>query len=485
MSSSRTLVAVGFVTFLFLASTRADSPPVPPLRMGGGAKSTGVCRLAFAPNGKTLAWAGSGAVCLYDPANGQLRCRLNPGDSDAECLEFAPDGKTLAVGASGSVYLFDANKNEKKAEWTAHPDGVRAVAFAPDGQTLATVGGDDHLSLWDPATGKERSRLDLHAKGASVLAFSADGKYLTAGGESGELTAWRMSDEDERRRLVGRNGRVSYIAFAPDSNSFLWTQGKTIRISEVETWVELARFNGRDMDAACFALSPDGKTLATGGGQTIHLWDLETGAHLLQFRDENADTAAILFAPDGKTLASASPDGAVLVWDLKVLSRSRLEWLWRELSGNDAADAVHAVRTMKAMPAESVAFLRERIRPAPPPASDVGRLVADLDNDDFTEREKATIELAKRGRKVEAELHQAYEKQPSAEMRYRLQSLLARLKDAPNEETAKVRAVQVLETIGVGEARAFLETLAKGPPKSRVTQEAKASLQRLNAAPAP
>ena len=63
-------------------------------------------------------------------------------------------------------------------------------------------------------------------------------------------------------------------------------------MSEVETWVELSRFNGRDMDAACFALSPDGKTLATGGGKTIHLWDLETGAHLLQFRDEKSDTAA-------------------------------------------------------------------------------------------------------------------------------------------------------------------------------------------------
>ena len=80
---------------------------------------------------------------------------------------------------------------------------------------------------------------------------------------------------------------------------------------------------------------------------------------------------------------------------------------------------------------------------------------------------------------------EAYEKQPSAEMRYRLQNLLARLKDAPNEETAKVRAVQVLETIGAGEARTFLETLAKGPPGSRVTQEAKASLQRLNAPPSP
>jgi hypothetical protein len=95
--------------------------------------------------------------------------------------------------------------------------------------------------------------------------------------------------------------------------------------------------------------------------------------------------------------------------------------------------------------------------PPPTPLARMGgginvtRLVADLDNDDFTEREKATMELAKRGRIVEAELRQAYEKQPSPEARFRLESLFAKLKDAPNEETAKGRAVQVLETIGAGE----------------------------------
>jgi WD40 repeat protein len=451
--------------------------------MGGGMKPTGVCRLAFAPDGKTVAWAGSGAASLYDPAAGKLRRRLKTDAGDAKCLAFSPDGKTIAVGEGASVALFNANNDGKSVKWKAHAGDVWAVAFSPDGQTLATAGDDDHLGLWDAATGKERGRLDLHEKGASVLAFSADGKHLSAGGEAGELTVWRMSDEDERRRLVGRDGRVGFIAFAPDGNSFLWTQGKTIRISEMETWVELARFDGRDMDAVCFALSPDGKTLATGGDKTIHLWDLKTGAHLLQFRDEKSNTAAILFAPDGKTLASAAPDGAISIWDLKDLSRGRLEWLWRELSGNDAADAIHAVRAMKSTPAESVAFLRERLRPAPPREPDVTRLVADLDNDDFMEREKATTELAKRGRLVEAELRQAYEKQPSPEARYRLKDLLAKLKDAPNEETARSRAVQVLETIGAGEARAFLETLAKGPPDSRVTKEAKASLQRLNALP--
>src|SRR4051812_45203398 len=62
--------AAGFVAFLSLAAAHADAPVADapgspaPVRMGGGAKPTGVCRLAFAPDGMTVAWAGSGPVRL-------------------------------------------------------------------------------------------------------------------------------------------------------------------------------------------------------------------------------------------------------------------------------------------------------------------------------------------------------------------------------------------------------------------------------------
>ncbi len=483
MSSPRTFAAFGFLTLLSLATARADEPrSAPLLRMGGGAKPTGVSRLAFAPDGKALVWAGSGPVCLYDPAAGKLLRILKICDG-VNCLAFAPDGKTLAVGEGASVHVFNAGTGEEVVHFKAHDNAVLAVAFSPDGKTLVTGGDDDHVGLWDPAAGKERSRLDLHEKGASVLAFSPDGKYLTTGGEAGELTVWRMEDEDERRRLRGRDGAVGFAVFFPDGNSFLWTQGETLRVSEVETWVEVSRYDGRDMAASCYALSPDGKTLATGG-QSVRFWDLETGEELLQFHDEKTEAAAVAFAPDGKTLASAGPDGTVLVWDLKGLPTARLEALWRELGGSNAADAVHAVRAMKATPAESVAFLREHVKPAPPPDTRASRLIADLDSDDFETREKATADLLKRGKAVYADLQKAYAGNPTPEARWRLELLLARLKDAPSDDTAKLRAVQVLETIGGDDARQVLEYLAKGRPDARVTTEAKASLQRLNMHPA-
>ena len=485
MSSPRRVAAVGFLALMSLTAARAEGPkPLAPLvRMGGGAKPSGVSLLAYSPDGKTLAWAGSGPICLYDPSTGKLLRSLKIGEG-VQCLAFSPDAKVLAVGEGPFVHVVNAATGEEMVRFKAHANAVLAVAFAPDGKTLATGGDDDHVGLWDPAAGKERSRLELHEKGASVLAFSPDGKYLVGGGAAGELTVWRMEDEDERRRLEGREGAVGFAAFFPDSGSFLWTQGKTIRVSEMETWVELSRYDGRDMAASCYALSPDGKTLATGG-ESVRFWDLETGEELLRFHDEKTEAAAVAFAPDGKTLAAAGPDGTVLVWDLKGLPNARLEALWRELGGDNAADAVHAVRAMKATPAASVAFLREHVKPAPPPDVQTSQLIADLNGDDFQTRERATSALARRGKAVYAELQKAYSNKPLPEPRWRLELLLARLKDAPSDDTARLRAVQVLETIGGDDARRVLEYLAKGRPDARLTTEAKASLQRLNARPSP
>ena len=490
---SRAASALVVSTLVLLATARGEEtktpteppPPAPVARMGGAARPTGVSRLAFAPDGKSVAWAGSGPVRLYEPVSGKLLRSLKVGDGVPRCLAFSPDGKTLAAGEGSVVHLFDDATGKEITQFKAHENGVLAVAFAPDGTTLATGGDDDHVGLWDPAAGKERSRLDLHEKGASVLAFSPDGKFLTAGGEAGELTVWRMEDEDERRRLRGRAGAVGFAAFLPGGRSFVWTQGDTIRVSETETWVELSRYDGGDMAAVCYALSPDGRTLATGGGKAVRLWDLETGEELLRLADDKTEAAAVTFAPDGKTLASAGADGAVLVWDLKRLADARLEALWRELGGSSAADAVHAVRAMKATPAATVAFLHERLKPTPPPDVRAARLIADLDSDDYAVREKATAELAKRGRSVYLDLQKAYAHDPAPEARWRLEALLTRLKDAPSEDTAKERAVEVLETIGTDEARAVLEGLAKGRPDARITTEAKASLQRLSGRPSP
>lgn len=51
--------------------------------------------------------------------------------------------------------------------------------------------------------------------------------------------------------------------------------------------------------------------------------------------------------------------------------------------------------------------------------------------------------------------------------------------EPPREERRAIRAIEVLERIATRDARQLLDELTKGAPDSRLTQEAKASLQRL------
>jgi hypothetical protein len=83
-------------------------------------------------------------------------------------------------------------------------------------------------------------------------------------------------------------------------------------------------------------------------------------------------------------------------------------------------------------------------------------------------------------------LREKLKDKPALEMRQRIDALLQKL-DGPVPSPAQlriIRAVQVLEQIGNLDAGKLLEKLAAGLPDERLTQEAKAALERLSMRPA-
>jgi len=126
--------------------------------------------------------------------------------------------------------------------------------------------------------------------------------------------------------------------------------------------------------------------------------------------------------------------------------------------------------------------LKHRLRPAR--AADAQRLRAlltDLDSTQFAVRAKAQAELEALGGLAEPALRQALADQPTLEVNRRLQSILDRLRGPVTRPDVlqSLRAVAVLEDIATPEARQALETLAKGAPAARQTQESRAALERL------
>jgi len=84
----------------------------------------------------------------------------------------------------------------------------------------------------------------------------------------------------------------------------------------------------------------------------------------------------------------------------------------------------------------------------------------------------------------ESAIRRALERKLSQEVRRRLQAILAAPLEVPPTQTLRTLcAIQVLERIGIAEARELLRKLANGPPDARLTKEAKASLERVTSQP--
>lgn len=119
----------------------------------------GGASLAFAPDGKTLAFdGGSGAVVIWSVTTAkEVRCLFDPHARKSSSLAYSPDGKLLAASSEDTrLAVWDLASGKKAKAFAAEPPGVCSVAFSPDGKFLA--GGDrSAIHLWEVATGKEKT----------------------------------------------------------------------------------------------------------------------------------------------------------------------------------------------------------------------------------------------------------------------------------------------------------------------------------------
>jgi WD40 repeat protein len=338
------------------------------------------------------------------------------------------------------------------------------------------------------------------------FATSPDGRRIAASGHG--AMAVRGTDPSERwvevesylDRLSKQRCGLSPpdcaipVRFSPDSRLLLtWDNGHVL-------WdlgrspIRLGRLSvgyAKEWQRRDAVFSPDSRRIAAvvserGGAAWIVVWETASASEVFRWSVPGGATACA-FTPDGRRLLVAHPDTTLSVWDLAEIEAKEVgadavtKEAWDHLASPDGRIGFRAVRSLTVAPEITLPILREGFRP-PDPAK-VARLIAELENEDFEVREKATEALAALGVMVEARLRAAAAGSDSQEVRDRADKVLRSLRPgspAPTRLRA-IRAVEVLERAGTAEAKELLAKWAKDHPGTILGAEAKAAAGRLAA----
>jgi hypothetical protein len=394
------------------------------------------------------------------------------------------DGKS----GDAQIYKFRLSDNCKR---------LAAIGFPMSG-------GRFRLNVWDLTT--EKMIVNRPIEEAFGYDFSPDGKSVAVRNNLG-LAIQDLVTGKDRAVLSGNLGY--FLCYSPDRKvlaiiasppSFEGSKDNVngVILVEVSTGKTLSLIKTDPLGQ--FAFSLDGQMLATAHIDAIRIFEISTGKELFQIRlpenfhgvEFDSFAKCLSFTPNGRALATGLVDGTILIWDLtpweqlpkklpRDLDQKALACLWSDMGDDEAPKAYRAIWTLADSPAQTLPFLKVHLKPAVEPDSkQVQRLLADLDSDQFTTRDKAAKELTKLGEPIEPALRKALEGQPSEEVQRQVKAILDAPRAVPTGETLRtLRAIQILERIGTQESVEILKKLASGAAAARETLEAQESLDRL------
>jgi WD40 repeat protein len=435
------------------------------------------------PAGRLVAVHGDNdEIRVLDTATGEVRAKLEGKDHKACSFRFSADDRWLAVMEANSqkpLTLHDAATGRELHQLAGHPQLCNNFAFLPDSRSLVATEWDNSLSLWELTSSKPRRGLQI----------GANPRVRTAEDDARDF--YRRRNWDDRKPLAP----PQHVAVSPDGRMLAIVQNQSISLIDLHSGKLMGHLEGHRDSVGCVAFAPDGKLLVSGGqDRAILFWDTATGQKIGALGGHRGAVRQVTFAPDGKQLVTASDDGTALVWNVAAaLDAARqasrmtppahpLEQLWADLSGEDARRADAALLELAARPRDALPLLKERLHPvAVVDAKDLARWLADLDGDSFEARAQAMAELTKVGEPARDGLQAALAGKPSPEVKRRAGELLKKLDERvyAADVLRDLRALEVLESIGGGEARKLLETMASGAASDPRTQDARAALERL------
>lgn len=280
--------------------------------------------VAFTADLKTAAVNYWGEITIRTVADGKVLLKIDPildrGQKsafrpDVVALAFSPDGRRLATAGSvaavggphglpgGIVIVWDAATGRVVHKSDKLSTAAGSVAWGPDGKRFAAgtngAGGElpeaGEVWVWEAGTGKVQHTYPVKPRvepgewaSAGDVAFSPDGRRIAA-----PVTA-------------GSRGAPAGL--------LIDDTGASVRVWDLATGQAVQPVKGLKASVGRVAFSPDGQLLATAGGdRVVRVWSAATGKEVAAL-PAGGRVAVVVFSPDGQRLAAGGADGSVRIW---------------------------------------------------------------------------------------------------------------------------------------------------------------------------
>jgi len=230
-------------------------------------------------------------------------------------VAYAPDGRTLAVGSLNVLHLWDLNSGEQRSLHDLRGQTWIEPAFRGDGALLAGS-SDRSVVVWDFATGTVRGRWQCETDIHGLRWGNGETLFVWAGEQ---IEAWEVGSQRRLRVLTEHFGYQGQLAWAPDGDTLatatnLFQRGGTLLLWDVAGNL-LKRFDDpRGIEGLSWA--PDGEQLVVCSGGDQLLWvDAARWSERKRIKVEGGTVRSVAWSPDGGQIALGLNDRQVRVLD--------------------------------------------------------------------------------------------------------------------------------------------------------------------------